>query len=129
MATIAAPEVEYSAITNLTRDLKKDAVTLSRDEARFLVDNYYLMQEQRIRTAAQVRSMGESGELHDVLKWFNGQSDILDSEPGTNLKATGWVCEKTGCGGTPQGKRTNRPNGHEVTPVTFVTKQRWAKLL
>lgn len=57
------------------------------------------------------------------------QSYILDTEPGTSLKAAGWVLERTGCGGTPQGKRTNRPNGHEVTPVTFVTKQRWAKLL
>lgn len=57
------------------------------------------------------------------------QSYILDSEPGTSLKASGWVCEKTGCGGTPQGKRTNRPNGHEVSPITFATKQRWAKLL
>jgi hypothetical protein len=57
------------------------------------------------------------------------QTYILDSEPGTSLKATGWTLEKAGCGGTPQGKRTNRPNGHEITPVTFVTKQRWAKLL
>jgi hypothetical protein len=55
------------------------------------------------------------------------QTYILDSEPGTSLKAAGWALEKTGCGGTPQGKRTNRPNGHEVTPVTFMTKQRWAK--
>jgi hypothetical protein len=57
------------------------------------------------------------------------QTYILDSEPGTSLKAAGWVCEKTGCGGTPQGMRTNRPNGHEVTPITFEKKQRWAKLL
>lgn len=57
------------------------------------------------------------------------QSYILDSESGTSLKASGWVLEKTGCGGSPQGKRTNRPNGHEITPVTFMTKQRWAKLL
>lgn len=57
------------------------------------------------------------------------QTYILDSEPGTSLKATGWVCEKTGCGGTPQGKRSNRPNGHEVTSITYSTKQRWARLL
>jgi hypothetical protein len=57
------------------------------------------------------------------------QTYILDSEPGISLKGAGWVLEKTGCGGTPQGKRTNRPNGHEITPVTFEKKQRWAKLL
>ena len=54
---------------------------------------------------------------------------ILESEPGTSLKAAGWTLEKRECGGTPQGKRTNRPNGHEVTPVTFMKKQRWARLL
>jgi hypothetical protein len=57
------------------------------------------------------------------------QTYILDREPGDSLKATGWTLEATGCGGTPQGKRTNRPNGHEVTPITFETKQRWARLL
>lgn len=56
------------------------------------------------------------------------QTYILDSEPGTSLRAAGWTLEKTGCGGTPQGKRTNRPNGHEITPVTFMTKSRWAKV-
>jgi hypothetical protein len=54
---------------------------------------------------------------------------ILESEPGTSLKAAGWTLEKTNCGGTPQGLRKNRPNGHEITPVTFMKKQRWAKLL
>jgi hypothetical protein len=54
---------------------------------------------------------------------------ILESESGTSLKASGWILEKTGCGGTPQGKRTNRPNGHKITPVTFMKKQRWGKVL
>jgi hypothetical protein len=57
------------------------------------------------------------------------QTYILESESGTSLKATGWTLEKTGCGGTPQGLRTNRSNGHEVTAVTMKTKQRWAKIL
>jgi hypothetical protein len=57
------------------------------------------------------------------------QTYILDSEPGTSLRASGWVLEATGCGGTPQGKRTNRPNGHQITPVTFEKKSRWAKML
>ncbi len=54
---------------------------------------------------------------------------LLDTEPGMSVRGAGWTLEKTGCGGTPQGKRTNRPNGHEVTPVTFMKKQRWASLL
>jgi hypothetical protein len=54
---------------------------------------------------------------------------LLNTEPGMSVRGAGWTLEKTGCGGTPQGKRTNRPNGHEVTPVTFMKKQRWARLL
>jgi hypothetical protein len=55
------------------------------------------------------------------------QTYILDSEPGTSLRASGWDLEKVECGGTAQGYRTNRPNGHEITDVTLLTKQRWAK--
>ena len=57
------------------------------------------------------------------------QTYLLDSEPGTSLKGAGWVLEKTRCGGTAQGFRKNRPNGHKITDVTFETKQRWVKLL
>jgi hypothetical protein len=57
------------------------------------------------------------------------QSYILDTETGTSLKAAGWFLDKRGCGGTPQGKRTDRPNGHEITQVTFVKKQRWVRIL
>jgi hypothetical protein len=55
------------------------------------------------------------------------QTYILDSEPGTSLKGGGWVLEATGCGGTAQGLRRNRPNGHEDQSHTFKPKQRWAK--
>lgn len=65
-------------LTRLTRDLRLAAITLSPDEARFLVDNYYTMQKQRIRAAGQCRALGESGELHDVLNWYMGQSDALE---------------------------------------------------
>ena len=55
------------------------------------------------------------------------QTYILDIEKGTSLKGAGWVLEKRKCGGTPQGLRKNRPNGHEITPVTLMKKQRWAR--
>lgn len=77
---MATATIDYSAITNLSRDLKKAAATLSRDEARFLVDSYYQQQAQRIRTAGQMRSMDKSGEPHTVLGWFNGQSDTLEQQ-------------------------------------------------
>jgi hypothetical protein len=54
---------------------------------------------------------------------------LLDTEPGMSVRGAGWTLEKKGCGGKPQGLRKNRPNGHKLTPVTLMTKQRWARLL
>jgi len=56
------------------------------------------------------------------------QTYTLMTEPGISLRAVGWMLEAVDCGGSPQGKRTNRPNGHEITPITFMKKQRWAKI-
>lgn len=67
-------------IQRLTRDLSSAAKTLSPDEARFLVDAYYQMQDNRIRADGQVRSMAESGEPHDVLRWLAAQSDGLEGQ-------------------------------------------------
>jgi hypothetical protein len=39
------------AVSKLDKDLRSAAETLSRDEARFLVDAYYMLQENRIREA------------------------------------------------------------------------------
>lgn len=61
--------------------------------------------------------------------FFKIQSYILQDEPGMTLRGAGWVCERTNCGGTKQGLRKNRPNGHKITPVTLKKKQRWAKIL
>lgn len=75
------------SIDKLTKDIKSAAVTLSSDEARFLVDAYYLMQENRIRTAAQVRATNDSGEPNDVLQWFFQQNDRLEGEVKKALDA------------------------------------------
>ena len=91
------------SITALSRDLRKAAMTLSDDEARFLVDAYYQMQDQRIRSNNQLSSMGE--EPHDVLKWFAEQSDKLENYIKTSLdvysmnhKIGPWLRETKGIG-------------------------------
>lgn len=75
------------AVDKLTKDLKTASVTLSKDEARFLVDAYYTMQEQRIRTANQVRALSESGEPHSVIQWYLGQSETLENQVKRALDA------------------------------------------
>jgi hypothetical protein len=51
---------------------------MTRDEARFLVDAYYIIQDDRKRSANQVRSMKE--EPHAVLQWFFDQNVTLEGQ-------------------------------------------------
>jgi hypothetical protein len=72
--------VPLDPIARLSKDLASAAVTLSDDEARFLVDAYYQMQDNRIRADGQVRSLSKSGEPHDVLQWLGAQSEGLENQ-------------------------------------------------
>ena len=54
--------MELEPLTRLTKDLKVAAITLSDDEARFLVDYYYITQEDRKRSNSQVRALKETEE-------------------------------------------------------------------
>ena len=62
----------------LTRDLAIAASTLSDVEARYLVDAYYLMQENRKRSDNQVRAM--DAEPHSVIAWVADQCDGLENQ-------------------------------------------------
>lgn len=76
-----ATETEFAnPVARLSRDLANAAKTLTADEARFLVDAYYVMQANRIRSGNQIRALGESGEPHDVLKWFAEQDQTLENQ-------------------------------------------------
>jgi hypothetical protein len=72
--------VELTVIQKLTRDLASASVTLGQSETRFLVDAYYIMQEQRKRSANQVLALSGSAEPHDVLRWFFDQNRILENQ-------------------------------------------------
>ncbi len=66
------------SLKRLDRDLQKATDTLSAGEARFLVDYYYLTQEDRIRASNQKRALEESEEPHDALLWLADQSAVLE---------------------------------------------------
>jgi hypothetical protein len=65
-------------LRRLSRDLKKAASTLSHDEARYLVDAYYQMQDDRKRSDSQARALSESGEPHEVLAWLGGNTSMIE---------------------------------------------------
>jgi hypothetical protein len=67
-------------VERLSKDLKIAAATLSDAEARFLVDAYYLIQEDRKRSANQVRALDASQEPHLLLTWFAEQNELLESQ-------------------------------------------------
>jgi hypothetical protein len=63
-------------VEKLSRDLRDAAYTLSTEEARFLVDAYYIIQEDRKRSGNQVRAM--ENEPHRLLAWFFEQNHLME---------------------------------------------------
>lgn len=74
-------------VIKLTKDLKSAATKLTANEVRFLVDSYYQMQENRIRSAGQCRAMDETREPHEVLGWLMDRSDRLEQQVKAALDA------------------------------------------
>lgn len=68
------------SVHRMTRDIAAAAKSLSDDEARFLVDAYYMMQDDRKRAHNQVRALGEAAEPNSVLQWLAVQSETLESQ-------------------------------------------------
>ncbi len=65
-------------VQRLSRDLRQAAITLSEQEVRYLVDYYYIMQEDRKRADNQVRALGEEAEPHAVISWVSANSGVLE---------------------------------------------------
>jgi hypothetical protein len=105
MTTVPKAAADLESVARLSRDLRDAASTLSKDEARFLVDAYYMLQAQRIRTAAQIRAMTQAAEPHNVLKWLNDQSETLENQVKRALSRYAeddpvgeWALEQVGIG-------------------------------
>lgn len=67
-----------SPIQKLDRDLRKASATLSDKEASFLVMQYYNMQDQRIHTGNQLRTI-DAEFPHEVLSWFNDNAQAMEN--------------------------------------------------
>lgn len=81
---VAASEAIGTPLSRLSRDLRNASKTLSKQEARFLVDQYYQMQENRIRAKNQTRStlddVGQAREPNEVLSWLATQHELLENQ-------------------------------------------------
>lgn len=71
---------QLESIKRLSRDIRDAAIRLSDQEARYLVDYYYIAQEDRKRSTNQVRALDESEEPNLVLQWLADQSTTLENQ-------------------------------------------------
>lgn len=97
--------MELEHIERLKRDIKEASIHMTPDEARFLVDAYYMMQEDRKRAHNQERSLSESQEPNLVIQWLAEQSRLLENQIKRALDAYSasqpigvWSREITGIG-------------------------------
>lgn len=102
--------IDTVAVSKLTKDLKKAAATLTDAEARYMVDYYYQLQADRIRSNNQVRQMvepkeGEPVEPSELLAWLATNTGLLERRIASALDAyTGsrvvgqWARSITGIG-------------------------------
>jgi hypothetical protein len=67
-------------IKRLSRDIRQAALTLGDEEARYLVDAYYLIQDDRKRSFAQQRTLQENAEPNQVIQWLAEQSKSLENQ-------------------------------------------------
>lgn len=69
-------------VLKMSKDVKEATAHLGPAEVRFLVDIYYAMQKQRIRTNNQIKAIdrGHNQEPHAVLNYLTEQSDTLEGQ-------------------------------------------------
>ena len=78
----------------LTKAMKAEAASMGRDEARYLVDAYYQIQDYRKSTANQVRAGQQAVDAPpmDVIGWLAGHMGGLEGRIAALLKA--WALEQ-----------------------------------
>lgn len=77
--------MDTEALTSLSKDLRAAASTMTRDEARYLVDSYYQMQDNRLRASGQIRAQHD--EPHRVLTWLEENASSLEKQIAAALGA------------------------------------------
>ena len=79
--------MDLEKVKRLNKDIKQAAATLSRQEARYLVDTYYQIQEHRMATAAQSRTLSKTGEPNAVVEYLTTELATLENEIKKALRA------------------------------------------
>lgn len=67
-------------VGKLTKDLKKKISSLTKDEVRYIVDYYYMIQENRKRSSNQMSAFSKDNEPHELFTYLNDQTNILEDQ-------------------------------------------------
>ena len=102
---LAREHVDLEPLSRLSRDLAQAAATLSDDQARYLVDTYYSLQEYRKAAGNQMKALSKSEEPHGVIAYLFLQMELLEKQVARALgryaesKPIGkWLLSITGIG-------------------------------
>jgi len=81
--------MELEGLERLTKDLKAAAKLMSPAQARFFVDAYYSIQENRKREANQLRALAEAepNEPHELIEWLCRYSATMEAQVKRALDA------------------------------------------
>lgn len=79
--------VEQSAIAKLSKDLRSATSTMTAEEARYLVDYYYTLQNDRIRAKNRMRAFSEGKEPHEVIVWLSDNTAYLEKQIKLGLQS------------------------------------------
>ncbi len=92
-------------LVKLARDVKQAANQLSRREARWLVDTYYMLQEDRKRSKMQADKCAEQAEPNQLIGWVFGSMERFEAAVKGCLgafakrwKVGQWLQAQTGIG-------------------------------
>lgn len=75
---MAATQTEIEIVRKLSKDIRTASKTLSTQEARYLVDTYYNLQDFRKATGNQIRALGETQEPNESIQFFFNQFNTLE---------------------------------------------------
>jgi hypothetical protein len=76
---------DIELIKRLNKDLREASKNLSPEEARFMVDAFYTIQENRKRAHNQTTALSKAGSPSHVLSWFEDQNQTLENQLKVSL--------------------------------------------
>src|SRR5262245_34019097 len=71
---------QMEMVARLTKDVVLGCRILTGEEARFLVDAYYTVQDYRKASDNQVRSLTKDGEPCGVLRWLGDSHRLMENQ-------------------------------------------------